>query len=401
MDALFKGIDVSRHNGEINWSEVKKAGYTFVIIRIGYGKLASQKDANFEKNYAGALAAGLEIGGYWYSYANNSVTAEEEAKACLQCIGNKKFSYPIYYDVEETNITNNLSNQVNTNIVNAFCVTLEKAGYTPGFYTFENLLQRFNLQSIPYEKWLAKWSSSMGNNSPETFSIWQHAIIGTTRYATINGRVPGTSGDIDVDKCFKDLTKVTGISLVNGNSTVIKEDKKEEVKPSNPVVSNGSLTAGTKITLSNTPLYGSSSSSRAVSRKYGTFYIYSNEVINGKIRITNSLANVGRTPAGSYVTGWIDVTSILNTAKVDTPTTVKANPVVKKFEAGTKITVSGGCLYSSSSTSTASRKLNGTFYIYSNEIINGRIRITNSPSNVGRTPVGSYVTGWVKTSDIR
>ena len=99
--ANYKGIDVSQHQGNIDFGKVKAAGYDFVIIRAGYGKYASQKDPYFEQNYAGAKAAGLNVGAYWYSYADSTANAKLEAEACLQVIKGKTFEYPIYFDLEE------------------------------------------------------------------------------------------------------------------------------------------------------------------------------------------------------------------------------------------------------------------------------------------------------------
>ena len=77
---MSKGIDVSKHNGTIDWAKVKASGKVdFAIIRAGYGKSISQKDAQFERNYAGAKAAGLPVGAYWYSYALTPAEAEAEA----------------------------------------------------------------------------------------------------------------------------------------------------------------------------------------------------------------------------------------------------------------------------------------------------------------------------------
>ena len=76
----MKGIDVSYHNGEINWAAVKAAGYEFAILRAGYGRYISQKDKKFEQNYAGAKAAGIKVGAYWYSYAVSPEDAVTESK---------------------------------------------------------------------------------------------------------------------------------------------------------------------------------------------------------------------------------------------------------------------------------------------------------------------------------
>ena len=96
-----QGIDVSRHNTITDFRKVKGSGIDFVIIRAGYGREISQKDPQFETNYKNAKAAGLNVGAYWYSYAQSVEEAKIEAKVCLQAIKGKKFEYPIYFDLEE------------------------------------------------------------------------------------------------------------------------------------------------------------------------------------------------------------------------------------------------------------------------------------------------------------
>ena len=97
----MKGIDVSKHNGSIDFNAVKASGVEFVIIRAGYGMYDNQKDPKFEENYAKAKAAGLHVGTYWYSYAKSVKEAEIEAEVCLRVIGGKQFDFPIYFDIED------------------------------------------------------------------------------------------------------------------------------------------------------------------------------------------------------------------------------------------------------------------------------------------------------------
>ena len=97
----MKGIDVSVHNGDIDWQKVKADGIDFAIIRAGYGKLESQKDQKFEQNYAGAKAVGIPVDAYWYSYAMTPEEAELEADVFLSVIKGKQFEMPVYFDLEE------------------------------------------------------------------------------------------------------------------------------------------------------------------------------------------------------------------------------------------------------------------------------------------------------------
>ena len=97
-----KGIDVSHWQGRIDYDKVKSQGYSFVMINAGYGKYISQKDENFEKNYAAARKAGLNIGTYWYSYALTEADALAEAKTFLEAVKGKKFEYPLAFDIEDS-----------------------------------------------------------------------------------------------------------------------------------------------------------------------------------------------------------------------------------------------------------------------------------------------------------
>ena len=102
----MKGIDVSVHNGNIDWNRVKSAGIDFAILRAGYGRVASQKDEKFEANYAGAKAAGVPVGAYWYSYATTPDEAKLEAEVCVSILRGKQFEYPIWFDLEERSALN-------------------------------------------------------------------------------------------------------------------------------------------------------------------------------------------------------------------------------------------------------------------------------------------------------
>ena len=171
----------------------------------------------------------------------------------------------------------------------------------------------------------------------------------------------------------------------------VYKNMKVPAKPTKPS-SSTTIKAGQKVTLKNATLYVSATA-KSGSSKSGTYYVYDTEVISNRIRVTNSASNVGKTPVGSYVSGWVDKSVITGTTSTSTSTT--------SLKAGTKVTLKSVELYASATDTKSSGKKSGTYYIYSSETSNGRIRITNSASNVGKTPVGSYVSGWVKTSDIK
>ena len=325
-----KGIDVSRHNGKIDWAKVKAAGVEFAILRAGYGKLASQKDSKFEEYYAACVKNGIKVGAYWYSYATSAAEAKQEAEACYQCIKGKKFEYPIYFDYEDPTImppkvTSDKAKTLAKDIIPAFINTLENKGYFVGLYTFKAIYDAY----VPadYKTRYSIWIAHVTDSGSYTFGASPRKETTVTPYDmwqfTWKGKLDGAPyNTVDLDVCIRDFPTIIVSKGFNGYtaSSSVVEDIKEETKPVTPPPSSTvtetpvveetekkTYTAGEKITLSKTKLYSASTSKNAVTTKTGTFYIYSSEIVNGRIRITNSVKNVGKTPASNYVTGWIEV----------------------------------------------------------------------------------------------
>ena len=198
------GIDVSKHQGMIDWSKVKT---DFAILRAGLGRYTSQKDPQFERNYAGAKAAGIPVGVYWYSYAKSAEEAREEAKACLQVLKGKRFEFPIYFDIEDST-QGNLSKAVLTAMCEAFCDTLEKAGYFAGVYAstywFTSKLNHARLVG-KYTIWLADYRACYN----KTLKRDMHQY-------TSNGHVDGISGRVDRNTCTRDFPGVIKKAGLNG-----------------------------------------------------------------------------------------------------------------------------------------------------------------------------------------
>ena len=380
MSKTYRGIDVSYFQGNINWNAVKNSGIDFVIIRAGYGRLISQKDKKFEEYYAGAKAAGLMVGAYWYSYAMSAAEARIEADCFLQAVKGKTFDYPLFYDVEE----GKQRGIVNT-IIPAFLDKVKAAGYYVGLYTFLDMSKAISAQiKNKYDVWIAH--VGVNRTSYTGHTMWQYSWT---------AKVPGIYGDVDADYCYVDYpAKINGVQPA--------AEQPEEPKPAQqPVVKDDNV-----LQLNNTPLYSSASAKNPSGKKTGTFYRYDDKVVNGRIRITNSAANVGKNPIGNYVTGWIDNPTtvaapapVVQETKKEEPTPAPAPTVT--IREGQKVELSGVSLYTSSTAKNPSSKKTGTYFIYDGKVLNGRIRITNSSSNVGKTPVGNYVTGWVNESDIK
>ena len=196
---MIKGIDVSTWQGNIDFAKIKASGIDFVIIRAGYGREVSQKDNCFERNYENAKAAGLDVGAYWYSYADSAEDAVREAKACMEVIKGKKFEYPIYFDLEEQSQFAKGKNFCDS-IIKAFCGELEKNGYKAGLYCSTYYLNNYVLDSVAkkYELWVAQYNYRC-TYTANKYGIWQFSS---------KGRINGISGDVDMNYCYTDSPSV-------------------------------------------------------------------------------------------------------------------------------------------------------------------------------------------------
>lgn len=192
--AAIMGIDVSKHNGNINWTEVKNSGVNFVIIRCGYRGTATGvlvEDPKFKTNIEGALNAGLKVGIYFFSQAVNRVEAVEEASMTLALINKYKISYPVFMDVEEGGgRADSLDAAARTDVVNAFCQTIKNSGYTAGVYANKSWLNtEMNVGSFgSYKIWLAQYAAVPTYSG--RYEMWQYSST---------GRIGGISGNVDLN----------------------------------------------------------------------------------------------------------------------------------------------------------------------------------------------------------
>ncbi|MDR0986789.1 MAG: glycoside hydrolase family 25 protein [Ruminococcus sp.] len=217
-----KLIDVSKHNGKINWKKVKADGIEGAIIRAGYGRVATQKDTCFESNYAGARAAGLIIGSYWYSYAISEATAKAEAEAFLSVIKGKCFDLPVYIDIEDQ-CQLKLTKAECTAIVNTFCEVMEKAGYFCGVYSFDSFFASHLSTDIP--KRYSIWAARVENEKPSfvtTYDIWQYSW---------KGNIDGITGHVDMNICYKDFPAIMNEHGLNNYPKTETDTEVPQVPP--------------------------------------------------------------------------------------------------------------------------------------------------------------------------
>ena len=195
-----KGIDISNYQGKVSvakFKKVKKSGIKFVILRVGYTGSSSKKptiDASFENNYKNAIKAGLPVGVYYYSLATNDSKAKEEAEFCIRKLKGKKITYPVYIDIEDSKQIN-CSKTTLASVCNTFCNAVNKAGYIGGVYAS---LSWFNGKigkiTAKHTKWVAQYYSKCEYKG--SYDMWQYSS---------SGKVPGLSGRIDMNYCYKDF----------------------------------------------------------------------------------------------------------------------------------------------------------------------------------------------------
>ena len=198
----MRGIDVSSHQGKIDWKSVKTSGIDFVIIRAGYGN--STVDKYFVQNITEALKIGLKVGIYWFSYALNEQDARKEADFCISTVGPYKLSFPIFYDFEydtERYANDNkvkFTNKSRVSVIKAFCDRVKELGYEAGIYTnLDYIKYRLNFDDLrAYPLWLATYG---GDES-------QTAYGEILKQTTDSGKVSGIPGNVDMNVCFINFT---------------------------------------------------------------------------------------------------------------------------------------------------------------------------------------------------
>ena len=202
----LSGIDISYHDGEIDFSKVKQQ-VDFIIMRAGYGnKTADSKEIKFDIYYEAAKKNNIPIGAYWYCYAKTPEEALKEAQAFLIRVKGKKFEFPIYYDVEEQNILKTGKENVNT-IIKTFCEELEKNDYYCGLYCSSSYLNNLISDEIKnrYQIWVAHWKVKEPKYNGK-WGIWQYTSDGKLD-GFPNKRFDLNTAVIDYEPIIKSLGK--------------------------------------------------------------------------------------------------------------------------------------------------------------------------------------------------
>ena len=232
--SIAMGIDVSYHNGNIDWNKVKASGVEYALIRVGYrgyagGTIASTGDSKFKTYIKGAKAAGLKVGVYFFSQAINVQEAEEEAVWTLNRIKGYQLDLPVVIDYEYAGTTDkngnslerlnnaNLSKSQKTACVDAFCKKVKTAGYQAMVYSSSSWLEKdmdTDTLSKNYGVWMARYNthsyvdSEKGRFYDGTLNIWQ---------CSSRAKIDGIGTCVDLDYWYK-----------SGGTDVVKDPKTGE-----------------------------------------------------------------------------------------------------------------------------------------------------------------------------
>ena len=207
----IRGIDVSKWQGEIDWKKVKAAGIKFAMIRLGYGSSkgdACGLDGYFEKNVKNAIAAGIDIGCYFYSYATSVAAAKKEAAYVINVLQKYKgvFTYPVAFDMEDKT-QQGLGKQVLTDMVIDFGDAIEKAGFYCSLYSNPSWMKSYlDADRVKrFDLWLAHWTDK--TNYAGAYGMWQNSS---------SGKVNGINGNVDTDFAYKDYPTIIKGKKLNG-----------------------------------------------------------------------------------------------------------------------------------------------------------------------------------------
>ena len=219
------GIDVSSHQGDIDWEALAQEGIEFAILRIGYRGYTEgglYEDEAFFTNLEGAQENGIQVGAYFYSQAISAEEAEEEAEFVLDILDGTELDFPVFYDWEmqtdEGSRTLDIDESILTDCALEFCQEIEEEGYDAGIYFYSSLaLDSYTLtELLDYEFWL-----SQPGETPDfdyVFTFWQYSITGS---------LEGISTDVDLDMMLVSVEDVEGTDEDEENGGETEEDTEE------------------------------------------------------------------------------------------------------------------------------------------------------------------------------
>lgn len=267
------GMDVSYHNGTVDWTPIAEQGIDFVMIKTGNGSepesgdFTEDMDEQFEANYAGAGSIGLKRGVYHLCSVRTPEGAVKNAEYCLKILDGRPLEYPVAYDIElPGSFAGGIENT--TAIAKAFCETIAAAGYTPMIYTSaSHAREDFNWEELKgYKVWIASYTGSTSATDcpelPVACDIWQF---------TENGDVSGANTNNGKGSCDLNFSYMEADSILYKTKAVTL-GAKETYTPSYSL-SPANCTDSVTFTTSDKSIATVSKSGKITAKKTGTAVI--------------------------------------------------------------------------------------------------------------------------------
>ena len=215
---MFKGIDVSVYQGDIDWDRVKPQ-IDFAILRMGLGDdIPSQDDAKFERNYAECVRLGIPFAVYFFSYAVNKAKVQSEIAHIKRLLEGKTINAPVYIDVENTRGLDwrTISNADMLGIMQEFNAQLNALDYKMGIYSSRSAFWNEKMSDPWYDnvsKWVAEYGDKV-NDFNRTYDIWQH---------TSKGAMDGINGNVDMNVMYNNVFSFEQAPSVKSNEQLADE----------------------------------------------------------------------------------------------------------------------------------------------------------------------------------
>lgn len=242
------GIDVSEHQGTIDWGKAENE-IDFAMIRAGVG---TRLDYQFVNNITECNRIGIPCGVYWFSYADNEAEAKDEAARCIEAIKPYKVEYPVCFDFEYASATNIKNKGVTptkalcSSICHAFCGVTKAAGYYTMVYTNDNFISQYYDDTIAatYDLWVPTYPTVIPatlDKPPRTCGMWQYSD---------KGSVAGISGNVDMNVSYKDYAEIITAAGLNNLSDTTSEETSEptEIELATAWVKERGISDGTRPT---------------------------------------------------------------------------------------------------------------------------------------------------------
>lgn len=222
------GIDVSRYQGQIDWTQVAASGIQFAMIRVGYRTQTTgvlNEDPYARYNLQEATKAGIKVGAYFFSSAVNAAEALEEAQFTADLLDKYQITFPVAYDCEgfssSTSRQYALGKDVRTALAVTFLDAIAQRGYTPMFYASKSEMEDskywdMNTLAARYKVWVSWYPDLPFPQTPACTYTGVHAMWQYTQKAAI----AGVSGEVDLNLAYFNYTETAAAKDTSGAAIV-------------------------------------------------------------------------------------------------------------------------------------------------------------------------------------